>query len=55
LAPRIEQLGLATADEIQIETLAERLEAECAALGSQVIGPTQFGAWTRINGNADSL
>ncbi|HEY2842541.1 MAG TPA: hypothetical protein VGJ09_02780, partial [Bryobacteraceae bacterium] len=45
LLPRIEQFGLATAAELQIDTLAARMEAEGVALGAQLIGPTQFGAW----------
>jgi hypothetical protein len=45
LLPRIEQFGLATAAELQIETLAARMEEEAVALGSQLIGPIQFGAW----------
>ena len=45
LIPRIEQFGLATAAELQVETLAARLEEEGVALGAQLIGPTQFGAW----------
>lgn len=48
LMPRIEAFGLATVAEIDIDTLAERMEAEALALGSQVMGPVQFGAWTRI-------
>jgi ubiquinone/menaquinone biosynthesis C-methylase UbiE len=46
LLPRIEQFGLATAAELQIDTLAARMEQESVALGAQLIGPTQFGAWT---------
>jgi len=34
--PRIEAFGLATAAEIDINTLAARLEAEAVALGSQL-------------------
>jgi ubiquinone/menaquinone biosynthesis C-methylase UbiE len=45
LLPRIEQFGLATAEDLQIETLAARMEEEATALGAQLIGPTQFGAW----------
>ena len=45
LIPRIEQFGLATAAELQIDTLAARMEQESVALGAQLIGPTQFGAW----------
>jgi ubiquinone/menaquinone biosynthesis C-methylase UbiE len=46
LLPRIEQFGLATAAELEVETLAARMEEEAVALGAQLIGPTQFGAWT---------
>jgi ubiquinone/menaquinone biosynthesis C-methylase UbiE len=47
LLPRIEELGLATAEEIQVDTLAERMEAEAMKLGTQLLGPVQFGAWIR--------
>ena len=48
VSPRLQELGLAlpagvTADE----TLAARLEQEVVAAGSQILGPIQFGAWTR--------
>lgn len=45
--PRIEQFHLATAEELQIDTLASRLEAEAVAGGIQLAGPVQFGAWAR--------
>jgi SAM-dependent methyltransferase len=45
--PRIEQFNLATAEEIQIDTLARRLEDEAVGRRVQLIGPTQFGAWIR--------
>jgi ubiquinone/menaquinone biosynthesis C-methylase UbiE len=45
--PRMEQLNLATAEEIQIDTLASRLEAEAVARRTQLICGTQFGAWIR--------
>jgi ubiquinone/menaquinone biosynthesis C-methylase UbiE len=48
LIPRIEQFGLATADELQVDTLAARIEAEAISLGVQLLGPTQFGAWLTI-------
>jgi len=48
LMPRIEAFGLATAAEIDIDTLAARLEAEAVALGSQLRGPLQFGAWIHM-------
>jgi len=48
VSPRFEQMGLAlplgvTADE----TLGARLEEEVVAAGSQILGPIQFGVWTR--------
>jgi ubiquinone/menaquinone biosynthesis C-methylase UbiE len=47
LLPRIEEFNLATAEEIDIDTLASRLEAEAVAARVQLIGSTQFGAWIR--------
>jgi ubiquinone/menaquinone biosynthesis C-methylase UbiE len=47
LLPRIEQFGLATADELKLDTLLARLDAEAVARQSQLIGPLQFGAWSR--------
>jgi len=45
--PRIEQFGLASADELELDTLVVRMEAEAVTLRTQLIGPLQFGAWTR--------
>lgn len=45
LLPIIENHGTASATDIQIDTLAERLEAEGITLGAQLISPTQCGAW----------
>jgi hypothetical protein len=39
------QFGLASADEI--DTLAQRMEEEAVALHSRLLGPLQFGAWTK--------
>jgi len=47
LLPRIEQFGLASADELELDTLVVRMEAEAVTLRTQLIGPLQFGAWTR--------
>ena len=48
VSPRLEQLGLALPDGVTAdETLAKRLEEEAVAAGSQILGPIQFGAWTR--------
>jgi hypothetical protein len=45
--PRIEQFNLASADELDVETLVARMETEALACHSQLFGPLQVGAWTR--------
>jgi ubiquinone/menaquinone biosynthesis C-methylase UbiE len=45
--PRIEQFDVARAESIDIDTLQARLEAECLASNSQIMGPVQVGAWVR--------
>jgi ubiquinone/menaquinone biosynthesis C-methylase UbiE len=46
--PRLKQMGLALPSGVVAdETLAKRLEEEVVATGSQILGPIQFGAWTR--------
>jgi ubiquinone/menaquinone biosynthesis C-methylase UbiE len=47
LVPAIERAGIATADEIEIDTLAERLRREALANGACLILPPFTGAWTR--------
>ena len=47
LLPIIEKLGLSTALDIQIDTLALRMEEEAVRNHSELIGPIQFGAWIR--------
>lgn len=47
LLPHIEQFGLASADELDLDTLVSRMEAEAVTLRTQLTGPLQFGAWTR--------
>jgi 2-polyprenyl-3-methyl-5-hydroxy-6-metoxy-1,4-benzoquinol methylase len=47
LMPLVEKLGVATHDEVQIETLASRLCAEIVASGGIVHAPVFVGAWTR--------
>jgi SAM-dependent methyltransferase len=46
--PLIERFGMATRDEVGIETLEERLRAEARAIDGMVIGPIQGCAWTRL-------
>jgi ubiquinone/menaquinone biosynthesis C-methylase UbiE len=47
LLPAIVRAGIAAADEIEIDTLAERLRREALANGACVILPPFIGAWTR--------
>ena len=47
LLPRIEEFGLASAEELELDTLVARMETEAVNLQAQLIGPLQFGAWTR--------
>jgi len=48
VGPRLKQMGLALPDGVTAdETLAKRLQEEVVATGSQILGPIQFGAWTR--------
>jgi ubiquinone/menaquinone biosynthesis C-methylase UbiE len=47
LAPFLERLGLVQADEIDIDTLADRLRAEVMAVDGIQILPAVVGAWTR--------
>jgi ubiquinone/menaquinone biosynthesis C-methylase UbiE len=48
VTPRLRELGLALPEGVTAdETLARRLEREVIAAGSQILGPIQFGAWTR--------
>ncbi len=47
LLPRMEAAGLATAAEIDIETLTDRLRDEAGSIGGCVTGPMLFGASAR--------
>ena len=42
-----ERLGIATAEELEPETLADRIFAEVAATESVVLGRAEIGAWSR--------
>ena len=48
LAPAMVDLGIATADELGIETLTERMIAEATANGSVIISRFEVGAWTTV-------
>jgi SAM-dependent methyltransferase len=46
LLPRMEQFGIATAEVVQIDTLAQRLERETSVAESQIAFFPVMGAWT---------
>lgn len=48
LADAMERLGVATAAEIGLETLAERMVSEAAASGSVIVGRFEIGAWSHV-------
>jgi len=47
ILPKIMQYGIATADEVQIDTLADRMEAATRAADPQWIGTRYVSAWAR--------
>jgi predicted O-methyltransferase YrrM len=47
LLPDIERLGLATADDLGVETLADRMTAEAIERSAVIVAPHQVGAWSR--------
>jgi SAM-dependent methyltransferase len=48
LASTMERLGVATAAEVGLETLAERMISEAAANASIILGRFEVGAWSRV-------
>ena len=48
LIPHLEALGVATAEEIQINTLEERMRADLARTGGVMSTPLLIGAWARL-------
>ncbi|HEX3723119.1 MAG TPA: class I SAM-dependent methyltransferase, partial [Nitrolancea sp.] len=49
ILPLVLKFGLATAEEIDIDTLADRLRAETVASGGVARTPDLIGAWTRVD------
>jgi SAM-dependent methyltransferase len=47
MLPLILKLGIATEEQVAIDTLADRLRAEATASGSVIKNPDLVGAWTR--------
>ncbi len=50
LLPVMEKHGIATAAEVQVDTLHDRLEAEIAGGGHVILSPSLIGAWARVGG-----
>lgn len=48
LLPDMERLGVASADDVGLETLLARMSEEAVAASSLVIGHYQIGAWSRV-------
>jgi len=48
LLPAILHLGIATAEEVGVDTLAERIRNEMIASTATIIGRAEIGAWVRI-------
>ena len=47
LLPQIERLGVATASEVDLSTLRDRLMNETVAASSLLVGRSEIGAWCR--------
>jgi ubiquinone/menaquinone biosynthesis C-methylase UbiE len=47
LLPKMAEWGIATTDEVGIETLADRLRAEAVAAGAVITSSALIGAWAR--------
>ena len=48
LLPHMQATGVATREEVDIDTLADRLRAEGVALDTTVVWPPLIGAWTTL-------
>ena len=48
MVPEMERVGVVTPAEVDIETLAERLQREVAAGDGIVVGRSEIGAWSRV-------
>ena len=46
--PQLEKIGVATAAEVNIDTLEDRLRDAASTVHSQVLGPMQFCGWTKL-------
>jgi hypothetical protein len=48
LMPALEKLGIASPDEVGIDTLSERLAAEAGAADAAIFYPRFVVAWARV-------
>lgn len=48
LLPEMVRLGVAKREEVDLETLLERMQAEADEKASVVVGPLEVGAWCRV-------
>jgi hypothetical protein len=48
LIPQLEKIGAARVEEIQINTLEERMRETACAVHSQLLMPMQFCGWSRV-------
>jgi len=48
LLPKIEQFGIATAAEVDVATLAQRLRDEVIASSSMIVGRSEIAAWSQL-------
>lgn len=47
LLPPMQQIGVATSEEVQVDTLAERMRREAVDKGCTLVSPPLVGAWAR--------
>jgi SAM-dependent methyltransferase len=50
LIPEMERLGVASADEVNIQTLSKRVLDEVVGGASVIVGRSEIGAWSRVAG-----
>ena len=50
LAADMERMGVATADQLGVDSLVERTVQEMEAKRSVILGRAEIGAWTRVPG-----
>ena len=48
LLPKIEQFRIATATEVDVGTLAQRLRDEVISNAHMIVGRSEIGAWSRL-------